>query len=247
MSQSSPLRRGFVEVAAIVGSILLAFAIDAAWEARRERTEAAEILRALESEFEAERSELSRHRARWVEVRDGTERLIRATSTDVAPSPAVMDTLLFLFLTPTTWDPQMGTLSATMASGQMGLIKSGQLRSQLAAWEGVVEEVRDNELAMRDFILSTVTPFLAREGVSLARYHSILFNLGLAGDSGDPRWPGVLPLDEEVASGYAALISTPEFEALVGTRNGWINVEEYDEAIRFVDGLLLMIRELLRG
>jgi hypothetical protein len=96
MSQSSPVRRGFVEVAAIVGSILLAFAIDAAWESQQQRAEAAETLRALETEFMAERSELARHRARWVEVREATERLIYATSVDIAPSPAVMDTLLFL-------------------------------------------------------------------------------------------------------------------------------------------------------
>jgi hypothetical protein len=139
----------------------------------------------------------------------------------------------------------MGTLSAAMASGQLGLIKSRPLRTQLAAWEGIVAEVRDNELAMRDFILSTVTPFLSREGVSLARSRSILFDLDLPETSGGPQWPGVLPSDEEVERGYAEIISNPEFEALVGTRYGWINVEEYDGAIQFVDELIRKIRDLL--
>jgi hypothetical protein len=234
MSQISPMRRGAIEAVAIVGSILLAFAIDAAWEARGERAVAADILTALEAEFSAEHSELVRHRDRWVEVRAATEQLIEATSVDVVPPPAVMDTLLFRFLTPTTWDPQMGTLSATMASGQIGLLGSVRLRTQLAAWEGIVAEVRDNELAMRDFSLSGVVPFLAREGVSLARSRSMLSDA----------WPGVLPADDEVRPGYAALIANAEFETLVGTRYGWINVWEYDQAIAFVEDILEMIREL---
>ena len=247
MSESSPFRRSLVEVAAIVGSILLAFAIDAAWAEGRERAEATEIVRGLEVEFQATRAELARHRARWVEVRGATERLIYATSVDIAPSPASMDTLLFHFLTPTTWDPQMGALSATMASGQIGLIKSREVRNQLAAWESVVAEVRDNELAMRDFILSTLTPFLAREGVSLARSRSLLLGVSTTEGASEPQWPGVLPSDAEVIGGYSDLVASPEFEALVGTRYGWINVEEYDDALLFVDELLRLVASDLAG
>jgi hypothetical protein len=45
-----------------------------------------------------------------------------------------------------------------------------------------------------------------------------------------------------VAEQYRALIADPEFEVLVGSRLGWINVEEYEQAIATVDRLLQRIR-----
>jgi hypothetical protein len=51
------------EAAAIVGSILLAFAIDAWWDERQLRAEEQEILRGLKGEFEAIHATLARDKA----------------------------------------------------------------------------------------------------------------------------------------------------------------------------------------
>ncbi|MEJ2542417.1 MAG: hypothetical protein P8188_21085 [Gemmatimonadota bacterium] len=229
------------EAILIVVSILLAFAIDAWWADRQVTIEERELLAGLEAEFEFQRSELDRHMERWASVRDGTERLIQITASGVAPSPVVMDSLLFLFLTPTTFDPRQGSLDALTVSGNLGTIRNRELRTRLAAWRGVVEEVRDNEVAMRGFILSVVTPYLAREGVPLARSRALLTSAGLTADRAPGQWPGELPSDAEAARAYAELVADPEFEVLVGTRYGWINVDEYADAIAFVDELLAMI------
>ena len=45
------LRRAFLEVPIIVGSILLAFSIDAYWDRWKERSEVREILEGLQSEY----------------------------------------------------------------------------------------------------------------------------------------------------------------------------------------------------
>ena len=55
--QPIPWKRVFVEAAAIVAGILLAFAIDAGWDERNEREEEKEILQSLVVEFEANRDE----------------------------------------------------------------------------------------------------------------------------------------------------------------------------------------------
>lgn len=231
-----------LEAVAIVMSILLAFAIDASWEQRAQRVEARELLTGLQSEFDVHRSELVRFRDRWVGVRAATERLLGLTGSQIAAEPVVMDTLLLAVLNPATFDPRTGTLEAAKGSGQLGLIGSRELRERLSAWDGVVEEVRDNELAMREFILSTIVPYLAEREVPLARAWALLPNLGLLGERGNPRgWPGGLTPDGEAAQVYASLVRDPQFEVLVAARYTWINVEEYDDAIAFVDELLRLI------
>ncbi|KPK65516.1 MAG: hypothetical protein AMS21_04440 [Gemmatimonas sp. SG8_38_2] len=239
-----PFRSVVLEVAAIVLSILLAFTIDASWQQRGQSREARELLTGLQSEFEFQRSELVRFRDRWRDVRVGTERLLEFTGSGLAPEPAVMDSLILDLLNPATFDPRTGTLEAAKGSGQLGLIGSRELRDRLAAWEGVVDEVRDNEVAMRAFILSTIVPYLAERGVPVPRAWSLLPNMGLLGEQGSARrWPGGLTSDAEAAEAYASLVSDPEFQVLVSARYTWINVEEYNDAITFVDELLRLIAQ----
>ena len=233
-----------LEGVAIVLSILLAFAIDASWAQRGQRVEARELLTGLQSEFEVQRSELVRFRDRWIGVRLAAERLLELTASGATAEPLVMDTLLLAVLNPATFDPRTGTLEAAKGSGQLGLVGSRELRDRLSAWDGVVEEVRDNELAMREFILSTVIPYMAERGVPLPRAWSLLPNLGLLGERGRSRgWPGGLPSDAEAMQAYASLVRDPQFEILVAARYTWINVEEYDDAIAFVDELLRLIAQ----
>jgi hypothetical protein len=238
------LRAKVLEVLAIVASILLAFAIDAAWEQRGDEREAQELLTGLRSEFEFQRTELVRFQERWAEVRSTTERLLAAIGSDEVPEPAVMDSLLLALLNPSTFDPRTGTLEAAKGSGQLGLIGSRELRDRLAAWDGVVAELRDNEVAMRELILGSIIPYLADRGVPLPRAWSLLPDIGLLGEQGEARdWPGELMTDSDAARAYSSLIGDPEFEVLVATRYVWLNVEEYSDAIEFVDELLARIAE----
>ena len=217
------LRAGAIEVAAIVGSILLAFAIDAAWEQRQERSDARELLAGLQAEFEFQRSELIRYRDRWVDVREATGRLLEVIGSGAAPAPAVMDSLMLGLLNPATFDPRTGTLEAATGSGELGLIGSRELRDMLAGWAGVVQELRDNEIAMRDFILATLVPYLAERGIPLTRAWSLLPSLGLLGENDAMRrWPGRRMSDADARSAYAALVRDPEFENLVATRVRYI-------------------------
>lgn len=61
MQTTPPTSRWLLEGAVIVFSILLAFAIDAAWEKRSERQREAQILQALAADFESVRELLPPH------------------------------------------------------------------------------------------------------------------------------------------------------------------------------------------
>ena len=233
--------RGLFEVVAIVGSILLAFAIDAAWESAREDRQAEELLISLRVEFQAERAEVSRHGERWAEVRAATTRLLEALGDDAAPAPAVADTLLQRFMTPTTFDPAQGALQALISSGDIDLIENRELRNALTGWSSVVGELSDNEIAMREFLLMVVGPYLAEQGVSIGRLNAnFIRQFGL-------EWPAVLPSDEETARSYDTLFRDETFESLVSTRYTWINDREYADALGYLDDLLALIDEELDG
>jgi len=238
------LRRGLIEVVLIVGSILLAFAIDAAWDERQTAQEADDLLAVLRTEFEANRAELTRHRDRWVGAKAATGRLLVAQATGEIPPPVVMDSLISGFMTPTTFDAPEGTLAIAAGGGKLTLLRDAELRNLLATWPGMVSEVRDNELAMREFILRVITPYLAEAGVSLARSRALVGERPFEPDApmaATDAWPAPLPSDAAVAGAYARILRDPAFEPLLVTRYGWFNIVEYDAAIAFVDRILARI------
>lgn len=76
--QELPWKRLTIEAAAIVASILLAFAIDAWWEDRQNRQEEQQVLQGLHTEFEENRTILQRHLVRHLEDMQSLERLLVA-------------------------------------------------------------------------------------------------------------------------------------------------------------------------
>jgi hypothetical protein len=132
-----------MEALVIVGSILLAFAIDAAWDARQEREELREVLEGL-------RTELVENRELIAESRSGTslgiERLIRfsAGSTDDLVTVSGPDTYSELYLPLViSYDVTLstGALRATISSGKLALIPDSETRSALTALEAGFSEM----------------------------------------------------------------------------------------------------------
>jgi hypothetical protein len=220
-------RRILAEGVAIVVSILLAFAIDAWWEEFQDDVDTRENLVDVQAEFRTYEAELRSRRALWNEYEGSMGRLLAATVSGVAPQPAVMDTLVHDLTWASTFDPGTGALDALIASGRLEFLDDLQLRSSLAAWKGVAEEVRDNEVLARDFITLVLMPYLARAGVPVSR------SLALGRD-----WPEAHVPDAEADRAYRAILGDPEFRAHVAHRYSILNLGEYDEALDFVGGLL---------
>ena len=161
MKPQIPWLRVFVEGVLIVGSILLAFGIEAWWDERQERAEEIKILGGLDEEFVAYRSTLERVLARHEVMLGGVEQLLDASQrgrwnpTDGQAEQALLDLVL-----PPTIDLGRGVRDALISSGRLESLSDPDLRIKLASWEGVFDEVVDNELRISAIRLRPDHPIL---------------------------------------------------------------------------------------
>ena len=144
MSKQIPWLRVFVEGAVIVGSILLAFGLQAWWEVRQEREEERRVLIGLESDFVQSLDRLHR-------VIDSHEamvaRIARLEGMSEAERAAVFPDSMWVFVEamtrPTTFDGRDGTLDAVIASGGLVTISDPGLRDLLVEWQRLQVDVSE--------------------------------------------------------------------------------------------------------
>lgn len=131
-----PWLRVFVEGVVIVGSILLAFGIDAWWEERQEREEEQEILRGLESDFSANLRRLGQIAGLNGEYEDRLLRFAEMGTEGWSLLPPDSLRLYAQALVATrTFDPRDGTLDGALSSGKLELIVDTELRNRLMEWK----------------------------------------------------------------------------------------------------------------
>jgi len=132
----------------IVGSILLAFGIDAAWEERQDRKEEQEILRSLRDDFVANEAALSGVLGAVSGSRIAYDRLARAEPEAIhrwAPDSVSTDGLIGV----PTFDPYSGTVDALVSAGELDLIRDTSLRGILVGWLQGIDDLLENVDAMR--------------------------------------------------------------------------------------------------
>ncbi len=154
-------RKLLIEGALIVISILLAFAIDAAWEHRKDVAEEREILVGLELEFEDLRGRLEI----WRDWNNRSAGLIeRFLSDDVqSMSASEIEEALTLSFLANVLD-QGGPLDALLASGRLEMISDEEIRRRLAKWPDWLEDIHTNDLSIRGVAFHEIAPLLARNG-----------------------------------------------------------------------------------
>lgn len=145
-TQNIPWRRLSIEAAAIVGSILLAFAIDAWWEERGLRIEEQQVLQGLREEFLSVRNVLSEHLSKHLQDLQTLEDfLVAAEDGNDKEAGPIVDAAVLVLLSPMTSDLGSGTLAALLSSGRIEILTNRTLRAELASWEGIIGEVWDDQ------------------------------------------------------------------------------------------------------
>ena len=139
-----------LQAAAIVGSILLAFAIDAWWENRQEREIENSALVSLHRDFLVSREDLDEA----LRTFDGWRAHFTRFQSSTAAELAVLDQAdagpIVTSLSPgMTFDPTSGTLDALVNDGRLGLIDDSTLREGLATWLRALEDIIENEADIR--------------------------------------------------------------------------------------------------
>lgn len=231
-AQTIPWKRITVEAFAIVVSILLAFAIDAWWDERGERSEEAEILLGLRKEFLLNKETLDRHLSLHEESLLLYKQLLTAAYSDDWQSHELdIDRTLNWLLSPTTTDIGGGVLVGLVNSGRIELLSSRTLREKLAGWEGVFGEVRDDEVWNSELISDRIIPYLQRQGVPLG---SVFRWEGVD-------WPTAARTLLEDTDALSRLITDREFLTLVELRYGYgaHTTGEFQEAIAAADEILI--------
>jgi hypothetical protein len=144
------------EVALIVTGILIAFFLDAWWDNRVEQREIRAALHAAQLDFLATQAELdaviTTNRAYAGKVAElialGSKRL-----SDLDPAAADA----YIGLLPTggiTFDPVLGSVDALISSGQLHRLDNIALRSAIASWPSLLDEIGEDHEILIDMYMA---------------------------------------------------------------------------------------------
>ncbi len=216
--QKVPWLRLGLEAVAIVGSILLAFAIDAWWDAATEEQRERELLESLLDDFRRSKDDLAEFTRFHTAVQASNEKLLQASITrDEELSEKEVDRLL---LDLSWWDSAnhfaTSTLNSVIFGGELTLIQDDEMRRDLAEWPKRIEFVQGVQRQDYDFFSGVWMPFL-RENAYLAQITVL--------DAHMPGRPGIpadtIDLKIEETRKHSDMIASDEFQNLLVTKH-WI-------------------------
>ena len=160
-----PWPRMLGEGAVIVSSILLAFALDSGWDRRQEREWEQAQLATLRAELEENLRQAEQSVEIHATLGQGLDEL-RAWSLANPPGHGEMlpaTTLTTLFSWRTT-EFSLGALDALVSSGDLGRIRSEEIRRALTMWRRQLLDALEKETLALQFAEMVVMPALAGEG-----------------------------------------------------------------------------------
>ena len=118
-----------------------------------------------------------------------------------------IDSIISVMFDYFTYDPNSGTINEIINSGQLSIIKSEELRSQISNWSGLVEDTqRDGDIANKHSFDNMVM-YLSKHGniSNLPVGNDLAKNMGL-----NQKSTSSFEVD------YQSLMNSSEFENLVG-------------------------------
>jgi hypothetical protein len=152
------VRRLIAEGVVIVASILLAFGLDAWWDATQQSRETADLLVALDEEFALAAEELDGTLFGHQSVVTSADTILGRLRAGQGRVPAGR---LYWVLDAPTSDLNQGTLAALIASGGLEQVPSQELRTLLAAWPAAVGDFQEEEAEARVFVRAELMPYLS--------------------------------------------------------------------------------------
>ena len=195
-SQKFPWKRLSVEAAVIVGSILLAFAIDAGWEERRERQAEIMLFERLRADFIDIQIALELVDEEHLKSRDSCITLLNFAVGDALPATAEVDNMVaYVFLVSRTFNPGSGAVASFLSSEGAQLVRNQPLADLLLTWSGLVEELQEEEANLQKSVSEQWTPYLASRanlGPYIASFGDLMAGIPSHVSTPTPRKPLVV-------------------------------------------------------
>ena len=236
--QKTDWKRLTLEAAAIVTSILLAFAIDAWWGELQERQFEEETVQGLLEEYQGHQRSLAFAKQLHLRILRAVASLITASHRGTYESAEFdVDSAINLLKIPPTTDLGSGVRDALVSSGQIELLSNKQLRYQLAEWESVMDELIDDERTGTTIVLDIVAPYLTRHGVPNA------YSEFVAAATVDAPLHGAVRKLATDNKAMKRLFSDPEFLAILELRYGFLahTTFEFDRVIAEIESILIAL------
>ena len=210
---------------------MLAFAIDAWWEERELRIEEQQVLEGLREEFISIHEVLSQHLNEHLQVLGWLEKfLVTAETSSAEEAGPIVDAVLLGLLRPRTSNLGNGTLNALLNSGRIEILTNRLLRAQLAAWEGVIGEVWDDQASLAKMVYEIHIPYFANEKIPAGATMHQLYD----------EWPlpPRLPSDNSVM--VTRLLNDETLRTLVEIRYAYMRhtTQEFETAVAAADAIL---------
>ena len=165
-TQNIPWKRLSVEAAAIVISILLAFAIDAWWEGQKDREIEQELLVSLVQEFERAATEFDIQGQRHDRRLAGATQLANLTEQSVQQLDSeTLRNLWFQAYSPAISDPPEGALTSAIATGSISLSRNKVLKSRLTDWSGQLADLHHTEQNLSYYMNNILIPDISQRAL----------------------------------------------------------------------------------
>lgn len=198
-TQKLPWKRLIAEAAAIVLSILLAFAIDAWWEDRGDRRAEDLLLHRLKADFSEIQSAILMIEAEHRETSAACIALMSFPEGASIPATPDFDRMVALvFLTSRTFNPGTGAVAAFLNSDGAKLVNNQPLADLLLSWSGLVEELQEEDVFLQQGLAHRWIPYLKSKvsiGPYLAIYAEIKVDLPEHVSNPKPRNPLIIDTD----------------------------------------------------
>ena len=159
------LRRVLTETFIVVAGILIAFALDSGWDRAQDRSWERAQLSSLRTELEANLEHSVRVGGAHLRTRESLERMRDWSRESMEGDERSFPTSdAIAVITWRTSEFSLGVLDALRSSGNLGRLRSSDLRSGLTSWLRLLDDVAEKESLARDFVESVVTPTLSGQG-----------------------------------------------------------------------------------
>jgi hypothetical protein len=162
MRAQIPWLRIIIEGVVIVGSILLAFGIDAWWEGSQERELRIATLEVLLVDFEESHDYLAAIVVANERYLASARLLVASLSGETEDSRvSIPDSLLLTSLTYPTYNPPRASVEMALASGRLTTREDQSLRVLLADWLQDLDDAAEDELRVAELVENKIVPIVA--------------------------------------------------------------------------------------